>query len=104
MLEILETLNEDEIDSLTTELSEIGGLSSKLEQTIDSPKGKGILITYVDNGISLITVTNIDGIDCIFVGHYDADRNIEHSYGISWQEMIDDFKNVVQSYFDFEIE
>ena len=103
-LVILETLNSNDYDSFLSELSEIGGISSKLEQTINSPNGTGILITYQDGGGTLITVSNINDNDCIFVGHYDASANIEGFYGISWPMMINDFKAIILKYFDTNIE
>ncbi|MDD3126428.1 MAG: hypothetical protein WC479_01585 [Candidatus Izemoplasmatales bacterium] len=103
-LVILETLNSDEYENFLGELSEIGGLSSKLEQTINSPNGTGILITYQDGGVTLITVSNINDNDCIFVGHYDASANLEGFYGISWPMMIDDFKAIMLKYFDTNID
>jgi len=103
-LVILETLNSDEYENFLGELSEIGGLSSKLEQTINSPNGTGILITYQDGGVTLITVSNINDNDCIFVGHYDASANLEGFYGISWLMMIDDFKAIMLKYFDTNID
>ncbi len=103
-LVVLETLNIDNNESFLSELSEIGGLSSKLEQTINSPNGEGILITYQDAGFTIITVSNINDNDCIFVGHYDANADIEGFYGISWPEMIDDFKAIIFKYFDTTID
>ncbi|MDY0209165.1 MAG: hypothetical protein RBR48_03210 [Bacilli bacterium] len=103
-LVILETLNLDDNQSFLNELSEIGGLSSKLKQTINSPNGTGILITYQDGGVTLITISNINDNDCIFVGHYDASANVEGFYGISWSEMIDDFKMLLLKYFDRNID
>lgn len=103
-LVILEILNSDEYENFLGELSEIGGLSSKLEQTINSPNGTGILITYQDGGVTLITVSNINGNDCIFVGHYDASANLEGFYGISWPMLIDDFKAILLKYFDTNID
>lgn len=103
-LETLETLNSDDNEKFLSELSEIGGLSSKLDQTINSPSGTGILIIYQDGGFTLITVANINDNDCIYVGHYDASANAEGSYGISWPEMIEDFKAIIMKYFDTSIE
>ncbi|MFA5289907.1 MAG: hypothetical protein WC351_02555 [Candidatus Izemoplasmatales bacterium] len=103
-LVILETLNSDDIESFLSDLSEIGGLSSKRKQTINSPNGTGILIAYQDGGVTLITVSNINDNDCIFVGHYDESANLEGVYGISWPRMIDDFKAIILKYFDTNID
>jgi len=102
-LVILETLSVDDNESFLIELSEIGGLSSKLEQTISSPSGSGILLSYQDGGFTLITVTKINDSDCIFVGHYDENANIEGFYGISWPDMIGDFRDLILKYFNTEI-
>lgn len=102
-LEILEILNIDKIDSFLADIEEIGGLSGKLKQVLKSPNGVGIRLTYQDNGFTIITVTNINGIDAIFSGHYDADTNIEGTFGISWSKMIDDFKVLINGYFDTQI-
>jgi len=98
-LVLIETLDSNNNQAFLSELSEIGGLSSKLEQTIESPNGTGIMITYQDDGFTLITVSNENDVEAIFVGHYDANSNVEGFYGISWPDMIDDFKELINSYF-----
>ncbi|MCF7924389.1 MAG: hypothetical protein K9L64_04680 [Candidatus Izimaplasma sp.] len=98
-LEIIETLETKDIDQFLVELSEIGGLSSKLEEVLDFPCGKGIRITYIDRGFTIITVTGENDNESIFVGHYDDSENIEGYYSIAWQEMIDDFKELINDYF-----
>jgi len=103
-LEILEALNIDKIDCFLIEIENIGGFSSKLKEKLKSPNGDGIKLTYDDNGFTLITVTVINDIKIIFVGDYDADENIEGFYGISWPEMIDDFKFLINKYFITQIE
>ena len=102
-IETLETLNVDEYEDFLGELSEIGGLSNKLEQTIDSPNGTGVLIMNQDDGFTLITVSTVKNTDCIFVRHYDAYTSIEGYYGISWPEMIEDFKKLVNRYFTSQL-
>ena len=103
-LEVLETLNLDDYEIFLSELSEIGGLSGKFPETVSSPNGTGILITYQDGGVTLITVSVVNDIDCIFVGHYDANASIEGFYGISWQDVIDNFCALILEYFDTEID
>lgn len=98
-LEILETLDANSINEFLVEIEKIGGLGGKPENMLKSPLGSGIRIGYKDSGFTLITVTVINELNVIFVGHYDADANIERCYGISWQEMIDDFKSLVNDYF-----
>lgn len=102
-LEILEPLIADNIESFVNELIKIGGLSGKFKQVINSPNGIGIRIIYDDESFTLITTTVIDGRDCIFLGEYDADANRERYFGISWQEMIDDFKTLINEYFTMKI-
>jgi hypothetical protein len=102
-IEILEALSTDSVDGFLIELSEIGRLSSKGKNILNSPNGIGIRLTYHDNGFTLITVTVVNGEDSIFVGHYDASANIEGYYGISLQEMIDDFRVFVNEYFITQI-
>ena len=99
-LVLIETLDSNNNQAFLSELSEIGGLSSKLEQTIESPNGTGIMITYQDDGFTLITVSNENDVEAIFVGHYDTSSNVEGFYGISWPDMIDDFKDLLVEYFD----
>jgi len=103
-LTVLEILNSNDQINFLDELSAIGGLSSKLKQTISSPNGKGLLVSYGDGGFSLITVTNINEVDCIYVGLYDSDNNVESFYGISWPEMIADFKSLILKYFEIDID
>jgi hypothetical protein len=71
---------------------------------INSPNGMGILIIYQDGGFILITVSNVNDDDCIFWGSYSSNATIEYYFGISWQEMIDDFEALIVKYFDTEIE
>lgn len=102
-LEVLEILHSNNIDKFLTDIEKIGGISSKLEHVLKSPTGSGIRITYQDNGFTIITVTNIGDVDAIFTGHYDSDANLEGSFGISWQEMIDEFKELINTYFEIKI-
>lgn len=103
-LEVLKTLKPVDLDPFLDELSGIGGLSGKFEQVMDSPNGKGIRITYVDGGFTLITVAKANEKDSIFFGNFDSCNEVERYYGISWQEMIDDFRALVGEYFSVEIQ
>lgn len=40
------------------------------------------MITYQDDGFTFITVSNENDVEAIFVGHYDANSNVEGFYGI----------------------
>jgi hypothetical protein len=102
-LEVLDTLDADDIDAFLVELSEIGGFSSKRKQVMDSPNGKGIRLTYIDGGFTLITISTVDENESIFFGNFDASENIERFYGIIWPEMITDFKTLIFDYFEIEI-
>ena len=103
-LEVLETLNSEDNLNFLSELSEIGGLSGKFPETVNSPNGTGILITYQDGGFTLITVSKVYDIDCIFVGHYNENASIEGFYGISWQDLINQFRALILEYFDTELD
>lgn len=72
-------------------------------QQLVPKKSHSIRITYIDGGFTLITVSNVDGLDCIFFGNYDKDEMVERYYGISWSEMINDFKALIWVYFEYEI-
>ncbi len=100
---ILETLNSDEFGNFVSELSEIGGIAGTFPEIVSSPNGTGILITYQDGGFTLITVSQVNDDDCIFWGDYNSNETIEYSFGISWSEMITDFKTLIFSYFGVEI-
>ena len=102
-LEILGTLSVDNIGGFLNKLSEIGGLTGRHKKVLNSPTGKGIRLIYQDGFFTLITVTVVEGKDCIFVGHYDADTKNAGKFGIYWQEMIDDFKTLVNEYFSTQI-
>jgi len=101
---ILETMNLEEYEDFLCELSDIGGIAGTFPEMINSPNGMGILITYQDGGFILITVSNVNDDDCIFWGSYSSNATIEYYFGISWQEMIDDFEALIVKYFDTEIE
>jgi len=101
---ILETLNSEEYEDFLSELSDIGGIAGTFPEMINSPNGMGILITYQDGGFILITVSNENDDDCIFWGSYSSNATIDYFFGISWQEMIDDFEALIVKYFDTEIE
>lgn len=100
---ILETLNSEEFGNFVSELSEIGGIAGTFPEIVSSPNGKGILITYQDGSFILITVSQVNDDDCIFLGDYNSNNTIEYSFGISWSEMIADFKTLILSYFEVEI-
>ncbi|HOW38430.1 MAG TPA: hypothetical protein P5154_01825 [Candidatus Izemoplasmatales bacterium] len=100
---ILETLNSDEFGNFVSELSEMGGIAGTFPEIVSSPNGKGILITYQDGGFILITVSQVNDDDCIFFGDYNSNGTFEYSFGISWSEMIADFKTLILSYFEVEI-
>lgn len=100
----LETLPDDDYDKFLEGLSEIGGFSGKFENVSDFPDGVGVLLTYADDGMTVITVNS--DLDRIFVGNYDSDINLEMYYCIYWEDMIVDFVEVVNEYFTngFEVE
>ncbi|MCL2817832.1 MAG: hypothetical protein FWD39_05555 [Clostridiales bacterium] len=103
-LEVLETLSSDSFEGFLAELSEIGGLAAKHKQVLNSPVGVGIKITYHDGSFAIITVTVVNEKEYVFRGEYDADSSIKWYFGIPWQDMIDDFKTLVNKYFDTQIE
>lgn len=98
-LEILEKLDSEKFEDFLTELPKISLAGTDDEWIINSPNGLGVRLMYHDKSFTLITVSDIEGIDCIFVGDYDADTNIEHYFGIDSQELIYDFRNLVDKYF-----
>ncbi len=98
-LEILETLDDDNYENFIKELAEIGGFTGKLKQLLKSPEGIGIRIIYDDDSFTLITTTTVNDYDCIFLGEYNSDEKLDMSFGISWIEMIDDFKVLINKYF-----
>lgn len=102
-IEALETLEQENLIGFIEKISEIGGISSKLKNLLSSPHGKGIRITYNDDSFTLITVTNINGSECIFLGEYSAESKLGLQFGISWQDMIDEFKELINTYFVKEI-
>lgn len=102
-LETLESLDSDNFESFINELATIGGLSGKFEQVLKSPNGVGIRIIYDDGSFTLTTITVIDGRECIFLGEYNTDEKMVMNFGISWQEMIDDFKVLINEYFTTQI-
>lgn len=99
-IEILETLEQKNIVSFIEKISEIGGISGKFKNLLSSPHGKGIRIIYSDDSFTLVTVTIINGNECIFLGEYNAEKKLGLKFGISWQEMIDDFKELINDYFN----
>lgn len=103
-LEVVENLNADNIESFLNELTKIGGISGKSKQVLNSPNGMGIRIVYDDFSFTLITTTIINGKDCIFLGEYDENEEIGITFGIAWQEMIDDFKTLINKYFIIDID
>lgn len=102
-LEVLEKLDNN-VDEFLTDIEKIGGLSSKLKQVLKSANGFGIRINYIDKRFTLITVTNINGVEIIYSGQYGLDEKIEGSFGVEWQEMIDDFKVLINEYFVTQID
>jgi hypothetical protein len=102
-LEILETLNSDEYGNFLSELSEIGGIAGKIPEIVNSPNGTGILIKYQEGGFTLITISTVNDDDCIFVGRYNTNSIIEDYFGISWPEMISEFRTIIFAYFGVEI-
>lgn len=102
-IETLETLEQEDIIGFIEKISEIGGISGKFKNLLSSPHGKGIRIIYNDDSFTLITVTIINGDECIFLGEYSAETKLGLTFGISWQEMIDDFKELINTYFNTEI-
>ncbi|AUD62393.1 hypothetical protein BK010_01900 [Tenericutes bacterium MO-XQ] len=98
-LEVLETLQSDYMESFVSELSQIGGLSGKYEEKISSPLGMGIRIIYEDQSFTITTITIIDEVETVFMGDYNQNEELDMYLGISWQEMIDDFKELINSYF-----
>lgn len=103
-LEILETLEPLKMIDFIEEISQIGGISGKFKNQLSSPHGQGIRVVYNDDSFTLITVTIINGYECIFLGEYTADLKLGLNFGISWQEMIDDFKVLINNYFIIEID
>lgn len=101
-LTILKTLNSEEYEPFLNELSEIGGIAGTFPETISSPNGTGILITYQDGGFILITISSKNDDDCIFWGSYNSNATNDYYFGISWAEMIIDFKALIFAYFDVE--
>ena len=103
-IEVLEILQTDHIENFVLELSQIGGISGKHEEKINSPLGIGIRIIYEDQSFTITTITIIDGVETIFMGDYDQNEEIGIYLGISWQDMIDDFKMILSKYFDMSID
>ena len=101
---VLETLNSEDYENFLGELSEIGGLAGRIPEVVSSPNGTGILVTYQNGGFTLITVSTVNDVDCIFVGRYTSNATIEEYFGISWPEMINDFEALIDKYFDMETE
>lgn len=102
-LEVIETLNTDDFKSFTNELIKIGGLSGKFKQELNSPCGMGFRIIYDDGSFTLVTVSLINGKDCIFLGEYGADEKIGITFGIAWQDMINEFKALINKHFTTQI-
>ena len=102
-LEVLETLDSNDFENFVNELIKIGGLSGKHKQFLNSPCGIGIRIVYDDNSFTLITITTISSNECIFLGEYNAGNEIGWTFGIAWQQMIDDFKALVNKHFTTQI-
>lgn len=99
-IEILEILEQNEIFSFIDKISKIGGISSKLKNKLNSPHGKGIRIIYNDDSFTLITVAIVKNQEYIFLGEYSSEKELGLKFGISWQEMIDDFKELINEYFN----
>lgn len=100
---VLETLNSEDYEDFLGELSEIGGMAGRIPEVVSSPNGTGILVAYQDGGFTLITVSTVNDVDCIFWGDYNSNATPEYYFGISWPEMIDDFEALILKYFDTEI-
>ncbi len=102
-IEVIDTLNNDLIDSFLEELSTIGGITSKPKNPIKSPCGIGVILTYEDEGVTILTVIE----DCddliMYIGDYDQNLNLEYYESFIWAEVTDSFKDIISNYFEYNI-
>lgn len=95
---ILESLEEAQIEIFIEELSEIGGISSRYKNIVENPCGTGIEITYEDDSFTVITV--YEDSDAIYLGEYDSESELQDFFGINRQDIIDDFTDLIEVYFN----
>ena len=99
-LGILEEINSSDIGSFLNKLSEIGEhAGGKYRQVLYSHDGVGIRITYEDTSFTLMTLTIVDGQDCMFVAEYDSDRKQVEYKSVIILSMIKDFNHLLSEYF-----
>ncbi len=100
-LEIIERLEEDKSNEFLDDLTTIGGISSKPKNNIKSPNGLGVLLTYEDNGFTIITVTTIDEDSIMYIGDFSSDSYLEHYESFIWSDVSDDFTDLLNDYFEY---
>ena len=103
LLSVISTLDFELQNDFLSDLSTLGGITSKPKNNINRPVGYGILITYVDEGFTIITVSNIEEEDVMYVGHFNSDLDLEYYNSFIWDEVTDEFKNIIYDYFEYSI-
>lgn len=103
LLSVISTLDSELQNDFLSDLSTLGGITSKPKNNINRPVGYGILITYVDEGFTIITVSNIENEDVLYAGHFSSDLNLEYYNSFIWDEVTDGFKDIIYDYFEYSV-
>jgi hypothetical protein len=105
-LEILETLNTNEIESFVDKLSRIQGVHGGMyRQKLFSHDGIGVRITYEDGSFTVITLTLMDGDNnAFFIAEYDKDYNQVESRSVDativyTERMAREFHELINEHF-----
>lgn len=100
-LEKIERLDDDKLTQFLEDLSEITAISSKPKNNIKSPSGFGVLLTYEDNGFTIITLTTIDDNSVMYIGDFCSDKSLEYYESFIWNEVAQLFSSLLFDYFEY---
>lgn len=98
-LQVLGTLNTDEVDSFLQKLSKYETVGSKINDS-SAPSGIGVKVTFSDMSFVLITINEEDNI--FFSGRYSVDLQCESYVGVKFDEWTDTFVGLLNDYFESE--
>lgn len=99
LLSIDNLLNDEEILSFISDLSNIQGIGGKYKHVTNQPHGQGVLITYIDGRFTIITSKTINDEDVIYIGEFKNDLSLDFYHSYIWSEGSDNFIDLLEEYF-----
>ena len=102
-LETIARLSNDNLTEFLDKLAEISVISSKPKNNIKAPSGLGVLLTYEDNGFTIITSATLDENNVMYIGDFSSNSTLEYFESFIWNEGAVLFDNLVFEYFDYSL-